>query len=99
MPLRSLPSEVGRGGHKKAQALIRLTESFGKPLRPEPTCETAAEAKVRVSKTPLRGKANGGRGVARRYSGRVEHPYHIGVGFECQLMEARREVRFERGDF
>ncbi len=96
---RCLPRSV-RGGRKKAQALIRLTETFGKPLRPEPACETAAEARVRVIEDTIeRLKLMEAAGLRVITADRIEHPYHIRMGFEYQLVEARRELRFERGDF
>jgi len=100
MPLPSVLPPSANRGRKKAQALIRLTETFGKPLRPEPTSETQAEARVRVIEDTIeRLKLMEAAGLRVVAANGIEHPYHLRRVFECELMEARRCVRFERGDF
>lgn len=86
--------------YRKVQALIRLSESIDKPLCSPVEGESKPEWRIRFLEALIeRLKLMEAAGLRLPTADGVESPYYLRQRFESELISARRQLRFERGDF
>jgi hypothetical protein len=91
-----------RRGRKRgnAAALVKLCTSIEAPLSTAPAGETAAEARVRIiGDTIKRCKMFDAAGMRFKTPNGWDDTKMMQYGLERDLADARRDVRFERGDY